>query len=378
MKNFLYKYKYFYLQSIELLPFVLILLQNSCFKGIQIEKLALFIGLISVCIEIFYKIIYRSFLPMFGAVSLSLLQFAILRFFFNIFLSFVSNTILLAILLFVNVLIVRKLYSFSFYNYSKSYYGNKMVIDNAIYEFLYMSRLLLYILGVYLFIIVIYSTSLFNFHQDIYDFLNYRLIFILLIAYFIYECIRIILLNKMLSKEIWLPIVNKSFRTIGKIEKQESADCRNSYLHPHIRIIIMYKNQIYLQLNQIKNSLSGLRWDTPISLDLHYKESPDSILINSILKKYIVSENKKRCHKILTYQFKTDTMNRLIMLYVVNLSDELHMNRSCGGKFWTPSQIEEELNKNVFSNCFEQEYEFLKNTVLLAWKYMKEKEEDKE
>jgi hypothetical protein len=47
--------------------------------------------------------------------------------------------------------------------------------------------------------------------------------------------------------------------------------------------------------------------------------------------------------------------------------DECFFNRQKfpEGKFWTQKQIEENLNINFFPECFEKEYEYLKNTLLL-------------
>jgi hypothetical protein len=38
------------------------------------------------------------------------------------------------------------------------------------------------------------------------------------------------------------------------------------------------------------------------------------------------------------------------------------------GKLWTEAQIEDNLGNNLFCECFEMEYEYLKNTVLLFCK----------
>lgn len=113
-----------------------------------------------------------------------------------------------------------------------------------------------------------------------------------MMLYFVYECIRIILLNKMLSKETWLPIINESLSVIGRVEKHESFRRGNCYLHPHLRVIIMCGNRIYLRPSQIKGSLSGLHLDTPVSEDLRYGETPDKVLKNSYGKIYFCRKSK--------------------------------------------------------------------------------------
>ena len=366
----LFKHRYFYLQSAGLLPLFLVSLTNNYLTEIHTVKLALFIGLICLCVEIFYRIFYRRFLLMFGVSTLTLIQFASLKLLFYNSLFLISNTVFLGILLFINILIVRGLHRILFHRHSRDYSRkDRMVMANIMHEFMYMSRLLLYVLSFYLAVTIMFNTYSRNMYPDIYVFLNYRLNLILMMLYFVYECILIILLNKMLSKETWLPIINESLSVIGRVEKHESFRRGNCYLHPHLRVIIMCGNRIYLRPGQIKGSLSGLHLDTPVSEDLRYGETPDKVL-KIAMEKYISVENRNSPRRILTSKFKTDIMNRVIMLYVLNVSDESYViNKPRGGKFWTSDQIDAELGKGVFSTCFEQEYEFLKNTILLAWEY---------
>lgn len=373
----LFKQRYFYLQSIGLLPLFLLSLANNHLSEIHTIKLALFIGLVCSCIEIFHRIVRHRFILMFGVSTLTLLQFSFLKLVFYNSLFLISNTTFLGILLFINLVVVRGARGRLFKNRSRNRSRkDRAVMSNIMHEFMYMSRLLLYVLSFYLAVTIIFNSYAHELYPGIYDFLNYRLNLILMAVYFIYECIRIILLNKMLSKETWLPIINESLSVIGRIEKQESFRCGNRYLHPHVRGIIMCGNKIYLQPGQIKRSLSGLCLDTPISADLWYGEVPDDTL-RRVSRKYMSLSEECTSRRILSSKFKTDIMNRVIMLYILNVPDESYViNKPRGGKFWTPDQIDAELNKGVFSACFEQEYEFLKNTILLALEYAEEDEKE--
>ena len=371
----LFKQRYFYLQSVGLLPLFLLSLANNHLSEIYTIKLALLIGVVCLCIEIFHWIARRRFILMLGISTLTLFQFFFLKSLFYNTLFLISNTTFLGILLFINLVVVRGARGILFKNRSRNRSRKeRAVISNIMHEFMYMSRLLLYVLSFYLAVTIIFNSNARKVYPEVYNFLNYRLNLILMMGYFIYECIRIVLLNKMLAKETWLPIINESLSVIGRIEKQESFRCGNRYLHPHVRCIIMSGNKIYLQPGQIKRSLSGLYMDTPISADLWYGEVPDDTL-KRLLGKYVSHPEECTPRKILSSKFKTDIMNRVIMLYILNVPESYVINKLRGGKFWTSDQIEAELNKGVFSACFEQEYEFLKNTILLALEYAEEEKE---
>ena len=42
-----------------------------------------------------------------------------------------------------------------------------------------------------------------------------------------------------------------------------------------------------------------------------------------------------------------------------------------GGKLWSATQIEDNIGTGIFSECFELEFEYLKNTLLLAQRFKK-------
>jgi hypothetical protein len=73
---------------------------------------------------------------------------------------------------------------------------------------------------------------------------------------------------------------------------------------------------------------------------------------------------------LLKYIFENKSTKRLIFLYVSIIDDEEKFNclELKDGKLWTEKQIEENRNSNIFSECFELEFVYLKNTVLLNYK----------
>ena len=77
---------------------------------------------------------------------------------------------------------------------------------------------------------------------------------------------------------------------------------------------------------------------------------------------------------LLKYTFENETTKRLIFLYASDIQDEETFNslRLKDGKLWTVTQIEDNMGTELFSECFELEFEYLKNTILLAHQFRKE------
>ena len=74
---------------------------------------------------------------------------------------------------------------------------------------------------------------------------------------------------------------------------------------------------------------------------------------------------------MLNYTFENDKVKHMVNLYVLIIRSEKMMNivKREGGKLWTGKQIEENMGKGLFSEYFEQEFNYLQNTVLLAENY---------
>ncbi len=64
------------------------------------------------------------------------------------------------------------------------------------------------------------------------------------------------------------------------------------------------------------------------------------------------------------YTFENEITKRLIFLYVADIEDENIFNslQLQGGKLWTVSQIEDNTGTDIYSECFELEFEYLKKT----------------
>ena len=71
------------------------------------------------------------------------------------------------------------------------------------------------------------------------------------------------------------------------------------------------------------------------------------------------------------YHFENAVTNRLVYLFVLDVEDDsiLCNPQFKGGKLWQFQQIEHNLGHNFFSECFEDEYEHLKDIIGIREKY---------
>lgn len=188
---------------------------------------------------------------------------------------------------------------------------------------------------------------------------------IIIAVIIVLEALRLRVLDKRLKKEEWLPVISESGDVQGRIAKSVSENMKNKFLHPMVRVALIYDGMLYLKNRDSTRMLDPGKLDYPFEKYMQYNHD-----INEAIKNMIKSEIKTDelpVRFLLKYVFENEDTKRLIYLYVSVITsekafDQLHLH---GGKLWTTAQIEDNMASNIFSECFELEYEYLKNTVLM-------------
>ena len=193
---------------------------------------------------------------------------------------------------------------------------------------------------------------------------------IIVLVIMIMETARLYILDKKLFQEEWLPVVTEKGDVTGKVAKSISKDLKNKFMHPVVRVALIYKGRIYLQEREQDRLLNPGKLDYPFEKYIQFNDKVDEALRDSIRKE--CGSGYIPLRFLLKYTFENETTKRLIFLYISVIEDEKTFNslRLQGGKLWTASQIEDNMGTEIFSECFELEYEYLKNTVLLAHQFL--------
>lgn len=201
-----------------------------------------------------------------------------------------------------------------------------------------------------------------------YDFIIYFVIPIFsILSLMIYEYVKTFRIIHKLNREEWLPIVNDKGEVKGKIAKSISLKMKNKFMHPVVRVALVCKGKVYLQPRKHDDVLDPDTFDYPFEKFMLFSHE-----INLAVRNSIVNTLGKELpfNFLLKYTFENEETKRLIFLFVSRLKDELEIeeiSERLNGKFWTSKQIEEDFgDSSKFSECFQLEYEYLKNTILLA------------
>lgn len=253
---------------------------------------------------------------------------------------------------------------------ASTFFRQKNLFQKALMnEYFDSVTLIQYILTLHIFGILLYRQFTIDreyIHSlDVFIFAILPASFILLIG--TYQFLKIGKLASKLKKEEWLPIVTEKGEVTGKIAKSISMNMKNKFLHPVVRVALISNSKVYLQKRPSNDILNPDKLDYPFEKYMLFNHEINLAARNSIKKMVGDDLSDVSVKFLLKYIFENDDTRRLIFLFVAKLDDEDKIKRegSMNGKFWTVKQLEDGFADEIFSECFELEFEYLKNMVLI-------------
>lgn len=243
---------------------------------------------------------------------------------------------------------------------------NSIVQKTFLGDFFETCRLVQYTLTIHIFVTVIYVFTQENLSNKIIDpILFYILPSITFIAIIAIQEIKARCIIKQLRKEEWLPIVNEAGEVSGRVARSVSAKMKNRFMHPVVRIALVHEGSIYLQQRADSEIIDPSKYDHPFEKYMLFNDQINITVRNSISRALNMQELP---FKFLTkYVYENEDTKRLIFLFVARVEnkEQLKSISLLNGKFWTLKQIEESFSDDdLFAECFQLEYEYLKNMVV--------------
>jgi isopentenyldiphosphate isomerase len=163
-------------------------------------------------------------------------------------------------------------------------------------------------------------------------------------------------LNNPADIEEWLPLVNEKGEVTGKALRS-ICHSGKEYLHPVVHLHVMNsKGEIYLQKRPLNKIIQPGKWDTAVGGHISFgedvktslqREAEEEIGIKDFIPEpaaqYIWESSVEREY---IYSFTTVYDGLLT-------PDSTELD---GGRFWSRSEIENNLGKGIFTPNFEEEY----------------------
>lgn len=177
--------------------------------------------------------------------------------------------------------------------------------------------------------------------------------------------------NRLMAHTEYVPIVDTQGNVIGKSLAIEAVNYKNAYMNPVIRIAVSAHGMLFLCQRSQTCILDKGKTDHPLECYLRYGETLTQGAERLIKHTFPNTEEELKPSFNILYHFENEQTNRLIYLFILDIkNDEILCDpRFKGGKLWRFQQMEQNLGKNLFCECFEQEYEHLETVIGIREKY---------
>lgn len=177
--------------------------------------------------------------------------------------------------------------------------------------------------------------------------------------------------NQIMDDEEEIPIVNEQGNVTGRTFKSEAPIYKDTLINPVIRIAFICNGMIFLCSRKPDCVIDQDKTDIPLEGYLLFGEKPEKG-VNRLIHEAYPKGAPIQPRFSIKHHFKNEETDRIIYLYIANIENEetLCIPYFKDSKLWTFQQIEQNLDKNYFCECFEDEYLHLKEVVKI-WEEFK-------
>lgn len=163
--------------------------------------------------------------------------------------------------------------------------------------------------------------------------------------------------------EEMLPLVDNNGKIIGKALRSECHKDKK-LVHPVVHVHV-YNNEgkIFLQKRSINKKIQPGKWDTSVGGHIAYGESVETALKREAWEEAGIENGF--FEKITQYVWQSEIETELVYVYKCCYRNPkiIAVAEIDEAKFWTLSEIDAAMGKNIFTPMFEHEFVKIKNFI---------------
>ncbi|WP_353620728.1 NUDIX hydrolase [Gabonibacter chumensis] len=154
----------------------------------------------------------------------------------------------------------------------------------------------------------------------------------------------------------WLPLVNEKGEVIGKATRR-SCHSGSKLLHPVVHLhLINEKGDIFLQKRSMQKKLLPGMWDSAVGGHVAFGERIEEALKRETQEELGIEEFKARF--LGSYIWESSRERELVFSFIStsHAPANIHNDEVDEGRYWTRQEIEQNLNREIFTPNFIHEY----------------------
>ncbi len=164
------------------------------------------------------------------------------------------------------------------------------------------------------------------------------------------------------TEEIF-PLVDENGNVIGSATRSE-CHSNSKLIHPTVHVhIVNSLNEIFLQKRPMHKDSQPGKWDTAVGGHFSYGESLETALMREISEEVGLTDIKPVLLK--QYVWRCPMETEYVYSHILRYDGEIQINTDelDDGKFWSLSEIEQNIGKQVFTPNFENEFQLIKSEI---------------
>jgi len=198
-------------------------------------------------------------------------------------------------------------------------------------------------------------------------FISGGLFYILFGVYFLYELVKSRVIRNRYGKEEMLPVLNTKGEVIGKAARSV-CHSKKEYLHPVVHLhVINKKGEIFLQKRTMNTKVQPGKWDASVGGHIAFGESVETSLQREAMEELGIKDFKAALAG--NYIWESDMEREFVFCFITHYDGNITIDpvELLDGRFWSHSEIRNNLGKGIFTPNFEEEYrKILSNTRLMG------------
>ncbi len=212
-------------------------------------------------------------------------------------------------------------------------------------------------------VLVFYAT--FYMSKEAWAFISGGLFYVLFGLYFLFEFINQKKKQKKFASEEWVPLVDETGKITGQVPRSQVHN-GSKLLHPVVHMHVINQNKaILLQKRPSSKLIQPGKWDTAVGGHISAGETLEQALRKEAFEEIGLKDFSAKLQKV--YKWESEVENELVYLFTTfdYKNYNIHSNEVEEARFWTKSQVEKQIGKEVFTPNFEHEFQLLKNALLI-------------